>query len=356
MIKIKIAYIFLILCLCPLNANSTVLFEDKFDGHIDWQPRPSGASNDMSPGGAFVECSYNSSSCITSPPSGWSYYKDTGLWWGPTYQDTIRITNEAGRGGSGKAFIVYNESNAGASGDNWGADGILSKLFPQDYPEIYVRAWVRFQSGFAWDTRWTDYLKMLRVSHFDRSGDIFFLGSTGNNAPMVIWDVVRPVSGNLEYANSLRFDPQSTEYNNQTGNTVAFSRPFGDSNAILNTNWHSIKLHVKMNTYAGDGNWNADGVYEVWYDGVLKESYTTVKWVKSGTDSTIGWNTVSLGGNAYNTYTAAANYGEQWYAIDDVVISTTQIDDDYVIGGATPPSIIPSNFRIPGGVPYGVVQ
>lgn len=303
-------------------ASSAVLFNDNFDAHPDWQPRPNGAVDNMSPGGASIVCSYSSTSCAVSPPTGWNYYRDTGLWWGPTYQDTIRISNQAGRGGSGKSFIVYNESNAGASGDGWGADGILSKLFDQDYPELYVRAWVRFQAGFSWNTAYTAYLKMLRITHFDRSGDIFAMFSGGTNTPILIWDVLRPVTGDLKYANALRFDPQETDYNNQVDNPVAAWVAFTDDNAILNTEWHCIELHVKMNTYSGDGVWNNDGIYEVWYDGVQQESYSTVKWVKSGTDSGIGWNTVNLGGNAYNTYTSASNFGEQWYAIDDVVVST----------------------------------
>lgn len=127
MIK-KILILFTLLI--PSVCTAGVIFEDNFDTQADWQPRP--ATNDASPGGATAGCDFNTANCTWPIPTGWNYFRSTGLWWGPTYPDTIRIKSTAddgtivGRGGAGKAFVVYNESNSGASGDGWGADGQLT--------------------------------------------------------------------------------------------------------------------------------------------------------------------------------------------------------------------------------------
>jgi len=58
-----------------------------------------------------------------------------------------------------------------------------------------------------------------------------------------------------------------------------------------------------------------------------------IAWRQSGTDVT-GWNSVNLGGNT------GGNAQEKWVAFDDLVVSTTDIADDYTPGGSsdtTPP-------------------
>jgi len=54
----------------------------------------------------------------------------------------------------------------------------------------------------------------------------------------------------------------------------------------------------------------------------------------------VGWNMVSLGGNAFNLFSDTANKAEQWYALDDVVVSTEYLGPGYVIGSldATAPA------------------
>lgn len=374
-VLLTIALLFVVKSTCC----SEIIFEDNFDSHPDWQPRPSGITNDASPSGGVVSCDYES--CTTAPPTGWDYFRVTGLWWGPTYNDTLRITNQTGRGGSGKSFIVYNESNLGASGDGWGADGILAKLLPQDKAELYVQYYLRTQSGWSWKQNERIGVKTFRSAHFDKTGSMWSAFSGGTRAPIMIYDLLNSsdVIGQkygVEQSAAFRCDPQSTDYycpNSPAGQGLPaglnFYKTAYPGGAIYadsddphtaglwaDTNWHKFTLHLKMNTYAGSGTWNADGVYEAWYDGVLQYSRLDIKWIDSGSDSSIGWNTIELGGNAYNTYSDPINKSEQWYAIDDVVVSTTPIPDDYEIGGATPPAILPTSFRIPGSGPYGIVQ
>ena len=120
------------------------------------------------------------------------------------------------------------------------------------------------------------------------------------------------------------------------------------SNTVADSNWHTIKLHIKFNT---DTN-TADGVYELFQDGHIVYSKYDMKYIDFGGDPTIGINTFMFGGNNFSNYPeygqiptvvtlekVALDAGyvpttvrEQWYAIDDVVVSTTDIPANYVIG------------------------
>lgn len=101
--------------------------------------------------------------------------------------------------------------------------------------------------------------------------------------------------------------------------------------------WHTVKIHVKMNSALGA----ADGVLQLFIDGNLSKELTNVVWREYYAEEQGGWNSFAIGGNAINRYSGLTNLdpyesgAEQWYAIDDVVVSTTDIPADYVIGGAT---------------------
>ncbi|KKP93462.1 MAG: hypothetical protein US25_C0046G0005 [Candidatus Moranbacteria bacterium GW2011_GWE1_36_7] len=143
-----------------------------------------------------------------------------------------------------------------------------------------------------------------------------------------------------------------------------------------------------MNSVAG----MADGIYQHWIDGILKVDVSDRAFLGLGSSLGTGWNIIGLGGNANNNYkqilsnytwsvvnyngatykciqshissasitpldtnywelidynssygawsAAGLNYqngsyvtdAEQWYAFDDIVVSTTQIPVDYVLG------------------------
>ena len=315
------------------SSPAAVLFEDNFDSQVDWQPRP--ATGDVSPGGALASCDYGDN-CTGTVPTGWSNYRSDGLWWGPTYEDTIRVNSENHRGSSGKAYTQWNESNSGSSGDGWGADGILLKLF-SDRQEVYVQFWMKINEPFVWrkDTNYKqdaeDMLKIMYVAHFDNTGSLFSFFTNGNSAPIYQFDLKNSHDWGWRQMHSYRCDPQSTNYYCAD---PADDPYFGDSNTNPDDSgqpedgqWHCYTFHLKMNTYVGGGSWNSDGVLEFWYDTDSKTdiplfSITDKQWIVSGTDTSIGWNTFAIGGNAYNSYAAESTHSEQGYSIDDVVVST----------------------------------
>jgi hypothetical protein len=147
---------------------------------------------------------------------------------------------------------------------------------------------------------------------------------------------------------AFRSDPQETCYSSPDGSasdeSFGSGLNFNSDGQMGDGNWHRLDFYIKMNTNL-NGTWQSDGVLEFWYDGKLKYSIKTKKWICSGDDTTIGWNMVAIGGNAFNNYSDPANRDEQWYAIDDIVVSTTPIPDGYVIG-QTPRPAAPTGLKV----------
>jgi len=327
------------------TANAETLFEDNFDSHANWQPRP--GTNDVGTAGASAAC--DQGDCTGKVPQGWSFFRATGWWWGDQYQDTIRVNGDNFRGASGKGYTQWNESNYGSSGDGWGADGILTKLFPTDHKELYIRFWMKMKPGFKWPTTEDGILKIFRVAHYDRSGSSFLFFSGGNSGPIYLFDLKKSSKWGWRHMHSFRCDPQESAYYCPDGDATdglfeTSSTLPSDQGQAADGNWHRYDFRFKMNSYSG-GAWQADGVIQFWFDGDLKYSKANKKWVVSGTDTSIGWNTIGIGGNAYNNYSDSVNKSEQWYAFDDVVVSTTSLPDtgEVILSSPTGLTVVNSN-------------
>lgn len=148
------------------------------------------------------------------------------------------------------------------------------------------------------------------------------------------------------YITKSYFTSPSPECSEVTGYPSDVTATVTNAQGIFDGEWHTIKLHVKLNSAPGV----ADGVYEITYDGCLIKSLTNIKYLGLGTEAgSYGFNVMMIGGNTFNnyaglTYSSIGNpsyssENEQEYAIDDVIVSTTDIPSDYVIGGHTPVGI-----------------
>ena len=341
------------------TVRAGIIFEDNFDATPDWNT--SGQFNG--------ECPYP---CATAP-NGWNATRSA--------PGTLLVQNPMPVGsirrlpgnlpdhttGTGKAYIAVNQAN---DVDNWPGDSSLAKYFGQDYPEWYIRVWIRTQSN--WQTIPSGTLKVIRAYHYDGTGNIFNYFNTGYSAPIWLWSwgatySADPSHNNMAlYKNSFRCDPQESNYYCDKSSPAApwyelndymlpWNMIIGESldeslnnpgayvpatAAYADTNWHRYDFHIKVNTIGSN-----NGIFEWWYDGVLKISKNDVHWKDAGSSAGIGWNTIHIGGNSDNAY---ANPGEQWYAIDDVVVSTTPIPADYVPGRGstdTTPPAPPANLR-----------
>lgn len=309
--------------LLALPVHAGVIFEESFDNQVDWN-----VNNIYT-----AECAGN----CTTAPLNWNNYR--------TVPGTSSLKNPTGSiqrlpgalpdhtTGNGKAYIVYNQSVAGV---NWPGDSTLVKVLSQDYPELYIRMWIRTQAN--WKTVSSAQSKVFRTYHWDRSGNIFEFFSSGTVNPAYIWDWSTTSSNNASYMDAYRCDPQETNYYCTASGVPSYQLndyfyswgSAGATGKYADAQWHRYDFHLKMNDIGKN-----NGIMEWWWDGNLMESRTDAQWkAASGSSASIGWNTVSIGGNSNNTFSGSTP-ADQWYAIDDLTVSTSPIPADYVIGNGS---------------------
>jgi len=312
-----------------------VLFETNFDNIPDFNIS---SANCGSWSGGLNQC--------TSAPSGFSnYYTPSG---GAISSIPGGLADHTGASAK-KAWISY-YPNAVYSGGSQ-----INKTLPQDYPELYMRVWIRSSPGWYQSTgpnqnEYASNVKVFRMLHFDRKGDAYVYFSGGNSAPIAAlnWgasDAYTWQANHSLYFPVYRGDPQATFYQSIPG---TFYDPVSGANrprtgdypykltepapnspgGMADGQWHRWDLRVKMNSSTSA----ADGIYQLWYDGVLVRDDQNVQWCASGSDGISGWNSVELGGNGDNS--GGASFSQQWLAFDDLVVSTTPIPDNYAIGGS----------------------
>lgn len=290
-----------------------IIFEENFDSQPDWN-----ADNSHT-----TECA---GTCTTAPPN-WSNYR--------TVPGTSSLSNPTGSiqklpddlpdhsAGNGKVYLVYNQS---VSGVNWPGDSTLIKVLPQDYPELYVRLWIRTQAN--WKTVASAQSKIFRAYHWDRTGNIFQFFSSGTVNPAYIWDWATTSSNNASYMNAYRCDPQETNYYCTAPGVPSYQlndyyRNWGigpAGNSYADTQWHRYDVHLKMNDIGTN-----NGILEWWWDATLMESRTDVQWkAATGSSASIGWNTIAIGGNSNNNFSGSVP-ADQWYAIDDIIVSSSPL-------------------------------
>ncbi len=245
-----------------------VIFEDNFDSQADWWPK-------------CLECGhtasgYTNDGASSGTPVSWNYWRNDEFWnpFAPSgaisgSHPTIQISGEQHYGSSGKAFVVWNESSYGRSGDGWGADGDLSKSLGREYREIYVQLKLKFMPGFQWT--WTPdqnagSIKMVRFYHNDDNGKypyLFF--KTGTNAPVYIFNSSQKEDPyGFAGFHSFRCGPQATNYycdQLYDARSNFSSRVFVDT--MGDGKWHVLAWHATMNSKPGvsDGmlQFSADG-------------------------------------------------------------------------------------------------
>ena len=105
-----------------------------------------------------------------------------------------------------------------------------------------------------------------------------------------------------EYSN----EPETSIYQGGS-NSLSWEQTFGDGE------WHKINVYLKMDSSPGA----ADGIYEMWLDGIKEFEATDIPWRRVGDPDPMGWNECSIGGNMSNVWADLADKAEQWYQVDD---------------------------------------
>jgi hypothetical protein len=130
-------------------------------------------------------------------------------------------------------------------------------------------------------------------------------------ADLNIMDKVSPLTSppsNPSVYNSLAYFPNDCNYN---GTGVNCLNP-------TDGNWHCFEGRWKLNT-----NGNSDGILQFWFDGVLMNDAHNIPWVMGENPANRPFNRIQIGGNSVIEFNSVN--GEQWYSVDDIVVSTERI-------------------------------
>jgi hypothetical protein len=359
--KLLSAMALLFFCLSVGLAQAQVLFEDNFDSQPDWSLTQYNLG--QHPYGVPYAC-YSPDYSNCTPLSIWNVYYngdshcvDVG---GPGH-NTLNVNSLSPWGGVGKSFIHWEEScDPYFRSQLEDSDGVLGISLGDYYPEIYLRFYIMFQPGFQWrsiamsEPEGGYSFKLARVNAHCGVGS-FFDGvlNTGRtcNYPTAVSNI--GVYGtNFQYASSYRCKNNvwcmgTPSYNADVKGefSMDWQIPGPWTTTLGDGQWHVMEFYWKMND---PGQYNGRHMY--WIDGVLEYDSATRGGIpfyddgSLGADPEFGWSFVSIGGNNNNRWTenCTGTGCEQWYSIDDVVVSTQYIDPNYVIGNSTPDTTPPA--------------
>ncbi len=347
---------------------SEVLFQESFDDQADWTSAMHSSDR----------VQFADSHII---PEGWSAVRQDPTWAPSTgYPDKHEVIEileanaDKARGRKGKSFVSWRDYHD-PGWDRWNSDSILAKYFPEGHEELYVEFYV----SFADDWTPTGASKLFRLTSWSGSPDFFGYGGDRQNGPVVFLDYsvttgIRnylafrsgPHGENYGMSDSMIEDlPRNLVYigdypGNWTSNTVGST--YGEDPQIPNKakggfipkdigyypsheeiygppgTWTKYGFYVKMNSAPGV----KDGVFREWVDDQLVLETNKVIWVDNNPNQKmVKWNVVAIGGNDFwrKAYTNE-DRREEWYAIDDVLISTKP--PEYLTSGsdqvASPPA------------------
>ncbi|MBI5236572.1 MAG: hypothetical protein HY886_10045 [Deltaproteobacteria bacterium] len=214
---------------------------------------------------------------------------------GPFHEEQITSSanNPAGGGGKGQRhWKGWNGTNSPNATNNSGG---LSIDFAAVQPELWVRWYMRYQAGFKWANIIEDKIIYFDVVSTQTSVIVAWQGyGTGSDTSKILA---------------------------QSGGSQTFISSAGKGwdgtmgGAASDGLWHYYEVHLKMNTSG------ANGMAEMWIDGIQTVSAASVDWRPGGTGSYLtGWNYVLFGSNSRspdNSYACA--YAD----FDDITISNT---------------------------------
>ena len=345
----RLIFILFIFFISITNGYAEVIFSDNFDHRADWQS----PEQNFETGSDFSDQSGTTTTPCTSCPQESPVY--SGLYsarssW-PDYKGnkTMNIDSVNRRGETGKGLTFWMEpvdSPNCDGGSGWCSDGQLAIWFPQSYQNIKLELQIKFDDNYGWDStnaaasqkmfRFTNYNNDLGYSKWDyfypmghnalatmRFQDTSFYGTTGlatNLSPRYQSGYKTNVPSAWLNANN---DYERQYVSDGLGGNRTFAELLGDGQ------WHKITFQLIANSALGA----EDGTYLVAIDDVVVIYRDAVEWADAPwwdgcttcinpPSDFIGWNYLTIGGNSYNRLDAMSVKREQWFAIDDIVVST----------------------------------
>ena len=347
------------LVIVPELSSAAVVFETDFEDVQDWViPYP--------PKGQTVGYTWElDHGTLGMPPpkknDGTQLYDlyrvGASLFDAPYTGNAYEIANLHGKNNS--RGLLYNEQVSGCYDTTCysGGSPMVIWLGEQGYEDIYVRFNLRYQTGWKWSDPAVAATpgaieKIIRISRFNGiPGDGLMQGPFG--AAYELMPVWIPT-----WYQYLSVTPSYTMFNNQERRAPGYIENAYTTNELYTQtpsyypvapsllteynpdhqarsflwpsdgNWHNYEFRAKINSAPG----SADGMVEVWIDGVKVFSKNNVPWVLAGGDMSRYWNIIDVLDNADLTAYSLADHVTQKKYLDDVVVSTSYVGPDYVIG------------------------
>ena len=249
----------------------------------------------------------------------------------PAFEIKDGIGRDGGRG------LVYNVEVSGSYGVWTGGNPVGVWLGNTGCQDVYVRFYLRYPPEW----KWTDdnnpisnrgaQQKILRLSRYNGTlndggnPQVYGPSSGGKNDPVWIPDWYQYISVTPSYSkfmNSERYSPDYTANDPATDFLSVKPNLYPSGSDLLwptDSKWHSYEFRAKMNSAPGV----ADGISEIWLDGVLMWSKSNIAWVNAGGSILQGWNNVSILDNVtMPAYPLTSQVAYPLY-LDNIVISTT---------------------------------
>lgn len=335
--------------------RAEVIFSENFDEQPDFDkmmdPSPSGKNSRARVKGDLI-------------PDNWDLLRSESTW-APSrgYTDRhesfeIKAADSAkARGGTGKAMVNWRDSHD-PGWKRWNSDGILLKKIG-DQKQVYVEFYIAFspETYTSYANNGLGTSKIFRIYGFTGDWNDPFNYFAGATHPEIIWSVdgqpakyglrnkISTYGMNNDEANypdipggshggdhSLSYQsdldgmgpdgtdaklPDKKNGGYITSGGASMEKVFGPPGSYT-----KVAFFVKLNSKKGAH----DGVLTQWIDGTQILHTDTLNWVPTNKDG-IAWNVVGLGGNDFFQSYPNEDRHEEWYAIDDVTISTTIPDD-----------------------------
>jgi hypothetical protein len=217
----------------------------------------------------------------------------------PLGDQITAAANYAG-GGGGLGFRHWRANGQNSNG------GGLSVTLPTAVTEFWVRWYMRYQAGFAWNPSGApQYTK-----------EVYFIGNTATDFYL----------GFYQGGNTFQAWVRLPGY--------VYRAPWGwqsiNGGLVGDGKFHCYEAHIKKDTN------HQNGVLQMWFDGVQKLSLTNVDF-----NSTGSWQGFELGSNQYNPNNATDMYTDY----DDIAVSTSGYIGPIGSTSTTMPNA-PTNVRI----------
>lgn len=220
---------------------------------------------------------------------GWSCAHDNKV-----SQITTAANNPLGSGRGFRHWLGdYFQNGVAVSNDN---SGPLGPVFETPQPELWIRWYLRFEAGMAWDDGTYTGTKPYPYYH-----KLLYIYTNG--ATQVIPGFV--VSNNMALTAQATSDYYQVKTPSGAGD---WARINGGNTG--DGKFHLYEVHLKM-----DSN-QTDGIGELWVDGALVASNYAVDWSAGDAVARQGWSYIKIGNNMAWAHSGRATFED----FDDVVI------------------------------------